>query len=453
MITELSGTLDHSHNKLHIPHTFELPEDATKLSIHFDYSPLIGEGADYSNQLSFSLFDPEKSRGTRHNSKEQQAIITDLTASPGFTPGSLLGGTWTLFVDTHRIMPPTPVEYQFTIEIETDGVVDETEALLKGSTASRGPGWYRGDLHGHTLHSDGSWDVADFITYARENHYDFVTLTDHNTISALAEWDSHCNDKLLTMGGMELTTYYGHALALGTRDWWEWRIAFGETMSNLAQQITDAGALFVIAHPRDQGDPACTGCRWEYEEMMPGVARIVEVWNGSWTKFNEDSLSLAYEWLNAGHRMAFTYGSDIHGRPSRPKLSHPLNVVYADDLTEAAILEGVRQGHNYISTGPVLTLTAISGEKTYMMGDMVPSNASTAEPVQMNFRWSNCPPGATAKVIRNGAPAFDCDANGEGEHRLKANEDASWYLVEIRDPQGDLLAITNPLFVKNDLCP
>ena len=447
MLTRITGTLDHSHNKQHIPHSFDLPDGATKLTINFNYAPFISAGAEYSNQLSFSLFDPEKSRGTRHNNKGQQATLTPVMASSGFTPGALTAGTWILYVDTHRIMPPTPITYEFTIEIETDGFVEPAEAWPTGTTAPRGPGWYRGDLHGHTLHSDGQWDVEGFIAYARANKYDFVTLTDHNTVSGLPEWDSHCADDLLTMGGMELTTYYGHALALGTREWQEWRVAFGATITDFAQQITNAGGLFVIAHPRDQGDPMCTGCRWEYEEMMPGIARVVEVWNGPWTNFNEDSLALAYEWLNAGYRMAFTTGSDIHGRPSRPNAVPALNVVYADDLTEAAILAGVRQGHNYMSTGPVVTVTAMNGTISAMMGDTITANDAAAEPMMVTFTWSGCPRGATARVIKNGWVALECAANGQGERQLAINGEIGWYVLEIRDANGAMRAITNPLFV------
>ena len=446
MTTHIAGTLDHTHSKQHIPHSFDLPDGATKLTINFDYTPLTSDGADYGNQLSFTLFDPEKSRGTRHNNRGQQAILTPVTASPGFTPGPLLAGTWTLFVDTHRIMPPTPVAYEFTIEVETDGVIEPAEAWTKGSTASRGPGWYWGDLHGHTLHSDGQWDVGGFIAYARENKYDFVTLTDHNTVSGLPEWDSYCADDLLTMGGMELTTYYGHALALGTREWQEWRVAFGATMTDFAQQITDAGGLFVIAHPRDQGDPACTGCRWAYDEMMPGIARVVEVWNGPWSNFNEDSLALAYKWLNAGYRMAFTTGSDIHGRPSRPNVVPALNVVYADDMNEAAILDGIRQGHNYMSTGPGLGLTATNGTASVMMGDTITAHDDAADPVEVTFTWSECPHGATARVIKNGWVILECAANGQGERRLVAKDETGWYVLELRDARGQMLAVTNPLF-------
>ena len=51
---------------------------------------------------------------------------------------------------------------------------------------------------------------------------EFVTLSDHNTVSGLPELDALTTPELLTMGGLELTTFYGHALALGRRSWLDW---------------------------------------------------------------------------------------------------------------------------------------------------------------------------------------------------------------------------------------
>ena len=43
--------------------------------------------------------------------------------------------------------------------------------------------WYRGELHSHTHHSDASWPVQDLVNAARQKGLDFITLTEHNTIS------------------------------------------------------------------------------------------------------------------------------------------------------------------------------------------------------------------------------------------------------------------------------
>ncbi len=67
----------------------------------------------------------------------------------------------------------------------------------------------------------------------RDYKLDFVTLTDHTTLSVLAQVDSLCSDDNLTMGGMELTTYYDHVLALGTRQRHEWRVINGQNTQDL----------------------------------------------------------------------------------------------------------------------------------------------------------------------------------------------------------------------------
>ena len=55
--------------------------------------------------------------------------------------------------------------------------------------ADRRAGWYLGDLHAHSVHSDGAWEVTDLVAAARTRGLDFATLTDHNTASGLAEME------------------------------------------------------------------------------------------------------------------------------------------------------------------------------------------------------------------------------------------------------------------------
>ena len=41
----------------------------------------------------------------------------------------------------------------------------------------------RGDLHTHTVHSDGALTVDELARFAAESGLDFIAVTDHNTIS------------------------------------------------------------------------------------------------------------------------------------------------------------------------------------------------------------------------------------------------------------------------------
>jgi hypothetical protein len=439
---QIQGTLTEQHNHQHISHPFTVPEGATRIDIDFQYEPK--RTGRYGNLLTLSLFDPQGERGTGHRGQPTQHVTLSASdATPGYLPGSLSPGEWDIMVNANLINTGASVSYDFKITIGFDKLPAAAPISYKhGATNPRGSGWYRGDLHGHTVHSDGSWDVDGLVGFAREHKLDFVTLTDHNTISALRQMESFSSDDLLTMGGFELTTFYGHALALGVRDLIDWRVRSGKrTMTDALNEVNAADGLFVIAHPMAPGDPACTGCHWDYADMMPGQAKVVEVWNEEWESIsnNNDAVQLWYHWLNQGHRLAATVGTDIHG--PRPEPEFGFNEVYADALTEQAILEGVRRGHLYLSTGPQLTFTGTSSTgQTTMIGDTLKSENYT-----LNLQWSACRDGDRLRLIVDGQPKEEAAIDNMGEKSWLLSG-KHWYVIEIRDPQGNMRALTNPIY-------
>lgn len=65
------------------------------------------------------------------------------------------------------------------------------------------------DLHTHTLHSDGSFTPAELVSKAKEKNL-IVALTDHNTVSGLADFLCEAEKQGITaVGGVELSTVYG----------------------------------------------------------------------------------------------------------------------------------------------------------------------------------------------------------------------------------------------------
>ena len=442
MKIKLDGTLTSTQSKQHIPHAFTMPEGTTRLFIKLEYHPKCATGQNHNNMLCLTLFDPETCRGARHNNPDQSLSITQYTATPGYTAGKLQAGIWTIFIDTHRILPPEIIHYTLEIEFSSD-VINATPAFQKTPTKYRGAGWYRGDLHSHTLHSDARWDVPDLVKYAHDYKLDFVTLTDHNTVSALAQLDSLASDDLLTMGGSELTTYYGHALALGVREWQEWRIGTGISMVNIAEQVKDKGGIFIIAHPKSIGDPECTGCDWNYVDMLPGAARHIEIWNGPWAgdSGNEKALQLWYQWLNQGYRMVATTGTDSHGPMKDPNPG--FNHIYAEDLSEKAILNAIKQGHLYVSSGPRLELSASNEAlEQVMMGDLITSNK-----IHCSLNFSKCSRQHKLSIIVNGETFQTHAVTDDGILEWQLPSQAKWCIVELRNEQGDIAAITNPIFV------
>lgn len=424
-----SGRLEASAHKTHQALSFDLPPGVTRLAGRFHATPDRSPGQFLDNMICLSLWGPAGGRGARHNNPDRGFEIEATRATPGFLPGPPEPGHWTVSLDIFRLLGP--IDYRLEIEISTTPQ-PAAAPRPRRSTRARGRGWYRGDLHSHTFHSDGSWSVADLVTWARASELDFLALTDHNTTSGHAELQALASDDLLTIGGMELTTHHGHAVTHGA-GLPDWRGA------DAPRRLLEAGRPLTIAHPMAPGDEAgCTGCRWGFADLMPGPARQVELWNGGpWSDYNEEGLALFRSWLNAGHRLVATAGSDIHG-PEGTSGPIGFNHVEAEALTEAAVLAAVAAGRNYLSSGPQLILTA--GEVA--MG----GQAVAGTPVAAHWRSGPVPLTLNlvdATGLRRAQPVAP-EARGVVE--LSGAE--AWVMAELRDARGTVHALSNPIFLQ-----
>lgn len=450
----VESTLTAGDEKRHITHAFTLGEGAQSLRIHLRYAR---GPVDLGNMLTVTLFDPAGFRGECHRSGDTQGewrihdiAISANSATPGFIAGALPAGEWCAVINTHRISHAC----SYQLHIATSDNADPSDSLDPSTNSAQAltnlndfsdlkSGWLRGDLHAHTFHSDGHWDVEALIAWAESNQLDFVTLSDHNTTSGLDEFRRAAQGRLIALGGLELTTYYGHALALNVDRWIDWRIGDGRTMHDIAGEVIGAGGAFIIAHPHAIGDPICTGCHWDYADMLPGSAKLVEVWNGgSWANesYNELGLAQYYRWLNEGHRLVATAGTDIHGQPNTRE-PHGFNVIFAQHGTPAGIFDGVHAGHVFLTSGPHLEITAQhENGHVVMMGDSM-----RAKPARICAAWQ----GAEHAVLRwviDGRAVHERPIAEAGEHELHLEAiAASWCCAELRH-DGRLLALTNPIF-------
>lgn len=446
-----SGTLTSRDCKRHLPHAFSVPPGATDLTIDFAFSPHRAQGM--LNLLTLTLFDPQGFRGAGHRHGSRHVVrLSSADATPGHEPGPLPPGEWVAQIDTHMVMPGEPVSYTLTVEVSFDA--PEARASREPAVATdplvpnRGPDWYRGDLHCHTVHSDGRRTVAELADGARALGLDFVFLTDHNTTAGLREMRRLSGADLLLTGGMELTTFHGHALVLGARSWVDWRIQPGAgDMARIASAAYARGEVFVIAHPLAVGDPSCTGCRWRYGDVMPGPAEVVEVWNGPWESDgrNAEALSLFYDWLNQGWRMVATAGTDSHHNDDYER-GPAFTLIRANALSEPALLAGLRAGRAYVSAGPRLTFEAEDDAGIIRtMGDAV------TRPARFSSRWSGASEDAELRIIADGKLLLRRSAGKRGEHSWRMSPaDARWVLVELRDGQGRMLALANPIYLSTE---
>jgi len=310
------------------------------------------------------------------------------------------------------------------------------------------PGWYRGELHCHTIHSDGSWTVAEMWERGRELGLDFIVLTDHNTISEWREVPPYALPRPLLIPGMEITSFHGHALCLGVDRWVDWRIGLnGRSVDDCITETHAARGLFAIAHPFTIGDPRCTGCSWSYP--IPGQGTdALEVWNGKWRDPETDNAMALALWRRlltpAGGPTAIA-GSDAHSAAFWNS-GAPFAWVYAHELSASAVLNAIKSARVMVSSGPWLELSACLGDGQPWA---IAGSHLAGKSIIVRASWRDAPDGARVLLLRERQPTRMGTGGRAGSIALPEDvQESTWYTAEMWSAGGDLLALTNPIFVR-----
>jgi PHP domain len=288
-------------------------------------------------------------------------VITREAATPGYLPGELEAGTWQVMIGVHRV-PPDGAGYQLTAEALTrtralTGAAElRTTAALppppaqadrparRPLPASEGRRWLAGDLHAHTVHSDGVLTVSELAVLAVERGLDFVAVTDHNTISHHAELPAAARRYGITLlPGQEVTTDGGHAGALGDIGW----VDFRRPPDDWLDATEAGGGLLSINHP------FAGPVSWVHP--MRRRPPLIELWHWSWLDLR---WTTPLGWWQAWDPTAIPVGgSDWHRPGSDAPLGRPTTWVQCAGTEPGDVLDGLRAGRVAISAerdGPVL---------------------------------------------------------------------------------------------------
>ena len=228
---------------------------------------------------------------------------------------------------------------------------------------------YRGNLHGHSTHSDGMATPEEVISAYYDLGYDFTCLSDHlwadssfaaTTICDGSPWHK---DDFITIPSAEMHCYgkaydndgLWHIVANGLP------LDFApasdtETAPELIGRAQDAGAYVSLAHP-------------EWYSMTTEEARsvaqadAVEVFNHacSLESGRPYGLGIADFLIQEGHRPHLTATDDSHFRLA--DAGGGWVMVGAAALTQEAILTALKAGHFYASTGPEFKAINFDGDK------------------------------------------------------------------------------------------
>ncbi|MFJ4840176.1 CehA/McbA family metallohydrolase [Streptomyces sp. NPDC088746] len=315
----------------------------------------------------------------------------------------------------------------------------------------RGPAWYRGDCHVHSLHSDGELAPEELAARARAARLDFIATTEHNSAAAPGVWGHLAADDFLILLGEEVTTKTGHWLALGLDPGevvdWKHPVRDG-LVDKCLDQVHRAGGLCVAAHPHA---PYPSG-----DFMFPFLGfDVVEVWNGLWTSdrpWNADNEAALAEWgrslaadLRTGSWRPAMGNSDTH---LGGQIGIPHTVVFAEELSTEAVLTGICAGRSWIaeSADVDVSFTSHAAGRVAGVGERL---ATQSGQVEVHAAIRGVPAGTVSfhtdrgKVHR--APLPD-DGTGAVQWDTTA-EQSAFVRIEVRHRSGHVAALTNPIIL------
>ncbi|WP_336110336.1 CehA/McbA family metallohydrolase [Streptomyces sp. PTD9-10] len=459
-MTTLRGTIaPGSPDYVYLP--FEVGPGIRELRVSYTYDkPAVPSGTP-GNALDIGLFDVRGTelggrgfRGWSGGARTEFFVRAD-EATPGYLPGALHPGTWYIALGPYTVAPQG-LSYEVTVTL-TEGEPGETPRPVHPPPRARGRGraWYRGDCHLHSWHSDGRRTPAEIGALARAAGLDFINSSEHNTTSSHAHWADVAGDDLLVMLGEEVTTRNGHVLALGTEPGtfvdWRYRARDGR-FGHFARRVREAGGLVVPAHPH----ATCVGCGWRFEF---GEADAVEVWNGPYTPDDEVTLAAWDARLVACVREGRAWlpamgNSDAHRDPDA--VGMPQTVVLAEDLTRAAIQQGLRAGRSYVAESQhvALAFTAAGAGREAGIGERLEVPDDT--PVTVRLEVSGAPRCSVRFITDQGTllTGDPLPVTGEGVVEWRTTPARAAYVrAELRHETalgplpGAMAAFTNPVFL------
>ena len=209
---------DHERRYAHVP--FEVPSGVRQIHLRYSYSdqidsdPLVSGG----NTLDVGLFDErgtaEGSPGFRgwSGSNKMEFTIDESWATPPYRKGKIGAGRWHVLLGPYKVGPRA---CDWKVEIWFDaGLRSPWKSAGFSRRADPDPlpdarhGWLRGDLHCHTLYSDGDSWPPEMLHAAAEAGLDFLGVTDHNNVAHQLAYGPGGDGLPVVVPGIEVTTQF-----------------------------------------------------------------------------------------------------------------------------------------------------------------------------------------------------------------------------------------------------
>ena len=229
--------------------------------------------------------------------------------------------------------------------------------------------FYKGNIHTHTTKSDGDEDPIKVTEWYKAHGYDFLVLTDHNHRTILDYGNEiETAETPLMIPGEEVTmniqnndvTVPIHINGIGIERVVEPIEVDGvvSTIQANIDSIKEAGGIASINHPN---------YKWDYtisDLIQVNGATAIEVFNGIhdtnvYGSKTRPSAEQIWDGILSSGKLIYGVAADDshHYHDFTPKMANPGRgwiCVQADSLSETSIMESIKKGDFYASTGVYL---------------------------------------------------------------------------------------------------
>ena len=238
-----------------------------------------------------------------------------------------------------------------------------TTVLAAQAAPAREWKWYKGNLHAHTINSDGDSTPDSVVRWYKEQRYNFLVLNDHNFVTETEGLNSifGAKDRFLVITGEEVTSkidgasVYVNALNLRSTVMPTVGNSPFETLQKNIDAIQKAGGVPWLNAP---------GFTWSLTPKQLKQLRnvkLLEIYNGHPRANNLGGgafAGLEEQWdvmLSAGREFYGVAVDDAHHfKRSGPELANPGRgwiCIKAPELSLGAVLDALNAGEFYASTG------------------------------------------------------------------------------------------------------
>ncbi|MBI4556969.1 MAG: CehA/McbA family metallohydrolase [Candidatus Hydrogenedentes bacterium] len=211
--------------------------------------------------------------------------------------------------------------------------------------------WLKGNLHAHTTNSDGRRSPQEVVDEYAKSGYAFLMISDHDFLTDPSGVDAR---GMVLIPGSEITAEGPHVLHVNA----ESTVAPNADRQIVIDEINADGAFAVVAHPNWEKNFA--HCPQEKLEAWQGYIGI-EVYNGVIRRLDGSPLATdRWDRLLGLGRRVWGFAHDDSHRSGDDGIAWIM--VQAENRSLAGILEALRNGAFYASTGVTIETIRVSGK-------------------------------------------------------------------------------------------